>query len=233
MTHLDEEQLTLAYYGEVNAESMRHLEECAECRLRHGRIKAALDRFPEYPAPERSDTYGKEVWVRLLPRLTGKQWRRNWLNWWTVAPALASLVAIAFFAGMLAQRNRQMPAISAEARERVLLMAMSDHLERSQILLVELAHATPGENELKAERALARGLITENRLLRETARSAGDESHAAVLDDLERVLVAVANGPASESAGDLDALKARIQSNDLLFKIRVMSANTLQEGRKL
>jgi hypothetical protein len=54
-----------------------------------------------------------------------------------------------------------------------------------------------------------------------------------VLDDLERVLVAVANGPASESAGDLDALKARIQSNDLLFKIRVMSANTLQEGRKL
>jgi hypothetical protein len=142
-------------------------------------------------------------------------------------------VAIAFFAGMLAQRNRQMPAISAEARERVLLMAMSDHLERSQILLVELAHATPGENELKAERALARGLITENRLLRETARSAGDESHAAVLDDLERVLVAVANGPASESAGDLDALKARIQSNDLLFKIRVMSANTLQEGRKL
>lgn len=233
MTHLDEEQLTLAYYGEVDAESMRHLDECEECRLRHGRIKAALDRFPEYPAPERSDTYGKQVWVRLLPRLPMKQRRWSWLNWWTMAPAFASLVAIAFFAGMLAQRNRQMPAISAEARERVLLMAMSDHLERSQILLVELAHATPGENELKAERALARGLITENRLLRETARSGGDESHAAVLDDLERVLVSVANGPASESAADLDALKARIQSNDLLFKVRVMSANTLQEGRKL
>ena len=133
---------------------------------------------------------------------------------------------------MLAQRNRQMP-ISAEARERVLLMAMSDHLERSQILLVELAHAVSGESELKAERALARSLVTENRLLRETARSAGDESRAALLDDLERVLVAVANGPASESAEDLDALKARIQSNDLLFKVRVMSANTLQEGRKL
>jgi hypothetical protein len=233
MTHLDEEQLTLAYYGEADAESVRHLDECAECKLRHERIKTALDNFPDLPVPERSDAYGSDVWVRLLPQLPVKHRRRNWLNWWTLTPALASLVAIAFFAGMLAQRNRQTPAISAEARERVLLMAMSDHLERSQILLVELAHAVPGENELKAERALARSLVTENRLLRETARSAGDESRAALLDDLERVLVAVANGPARESAEDLDALKARIQSNDLLFKVRVMSANTLQEGRKL
>jgi hypothetical protein len=232
MTHLDEEQLTLAYYGEVDAQCVRHLEECEECRLRHERIKTALDNFPDFPVPERSGTYGKEVWVRLLPRLAAKP-RRSWLNWWTMAPALASLVAIAFFAGMLAQRNRQMPAISAEARERVLLMAMSDHLERSQILLLELAHAVPGENELKTERALARSLVTENRLLRETARGAGDASRAALLDDLERVLLAVANGPASEDARDLEALKARIQNNDLLFKVRVMSANTLQEGRKL
>ena len=212
---------------------MRHLDECAECQACHQRIKAALDSFPDYPAPERSDTYGKDVWVRLLPQLAGKSRRLRWLNWWTMSPALASLVAIAFFAGMLAQRQRQIPAISAEARERVLLMAMSDHLERSQILLVELAHAVPGENELKAERELARSLVTENRLLRETARGAGDESRAALLDDLERVLVAVANGPANESAKDLDAIQARMQGNDLLFKVRVMSANTLQEGRKL
>ena len=86
---------------------------------------------------------------------------------------------------------------------------------------------------MRSRVALARSLVTENQLLRETARSAGDQSRAALLDDLERVLVAVANGPASESAEDLDALKARIQSNDLLFKVRVMSANTLQEGRKL
>ena len=55
MTHLDEEQLTLAYYGEVDAECMRHLEECGECRLRHERIKAALDNFPDFPVPERND----------------------------------------------------------------------------------------------------------------------------------------------------------------------------------
>ena len=232
MNHLDEEQLTLAYYSEVDAECMRHLEECSECRLRHERIKTALDNFPDFPVLERNDAYGREVWNRLLPKLAANP-RRSWLNWWTMTPVLASLIAIAFFAGMLAQRNRQIPGISAETRERVLLMAMSDHLERSEILLVELAHAVPDENELKMERALARSLVTENRLLRETARSAGDESRAALLDDLERVLVAVANGPASEDAADLDALKARIQSNDLLFKVRVMSANALQEGRKL
>jgi hypothetical protein len=233
MTHLDEEQLTLAYYGEVDTESLRHLDRCPECKLQFDRIKASLDSFPEYPAPERTDSYGKDVWHRLLPQLPVKSRRRPWLTWWTMAPAFASLVAIAFLAGMLTQRNSQAPAISAEARERVLLMAMSDHLERSQILLVELAHAAPGASELNVERARARDLVTENRLLRDTARSAGDASRAALLDDLERVLLAVANGPASEGAEDLDALKARIQSNDLLFKVRVMSANTRLEGRKL
>jgi len=233
MTHLNEEQLTLAYYGEVDSESLRHLDHCAECKLQFERIKASLDSFPEYPAPERSDSYGKDVWLRLLPQLPVKSKQRRWLNWWTMAPAFASLVAIAFLAGMLTQRNRQIPAITAEARERVLLMAMSDHLERSQILLVELAHAAPGAGELKMERARARDLITENQLLRDTARSSGDASRAALLDDLERVLLAVANGPASDGAADLDALKERIQGNDLLFKVRVMSANTRQEGRKL
>lgn len=229
MTHLDQEQLTLAYYGEVDAESVRHLDRCPECKLQFNRIKASLDSFPEYPAPERADSYGKDVWLRLLPQLPLKSPRRPWLSWWTMAPAFASLVAIAFLAGMLTQRNRQMPGITAEARERVLLMAMSDHLERSQILLVELAHAPAGEGALKTERTLARDLVGENRLLRETAQSAGDMSRAALLDDLERVLLAIANG----GAEDLDALKERIQGNDLLFKVRVMSANTRQEGRKL
>jgi hypothetical protein len=233
MTHLNEEQLTLAYYGEVDSEFLRHLDRCAECKLQFERIKASLDSFPEYPVPERSDSYGRDVWLRLLPQLPVKSKRGRWLNWWTMAPAFASLVAIAFLAGMLTQRNRQIPAITAEARERVLLMAMSDHLERSQILLVELAHAAPGAGELKMERIRARDLITENQLLRDTARSSGDASRAALLDDLERVLLAVANGPASDGAADLDALKERIQGNDLLFKVRVMSANTRQEGRKL
>lgn len=228
MTHLDEEQLTLAYYREVEAESLCHLEECAECKARFDRIKTSLDNFPEYPAPEREDSYGRDVWLRLVPQLPVKN-RRRWLSWWTMAPAFASLVAIAFLAGMLTQRSRQIPAISAEARERVLLMAMSDHLERSQILLVELAHMPAGDGELKTERALARDLVGENRLLRETARSTGDMSRAALLDDLERVLLAIANG----GADDLNAIKERMQGNDLLFKVRVMSANTRQEGQKL
>src|SRR3954451_18973370 len=62
MTHLDQEQLTLAYYGEVDVESLRHLDGCAECKLQFERIKASLDNFPEYPAPERADSYGKDVW---------------------------------------------------------------------------------------------------------------------------------------------------------------------------
>jgi hypothetical protein len=232
MNHLDEEQLTLACYGEIDAPSTRHLDGCAECKAHFQGIKNSLDTLPEYPVFERGDAYGGEVWVRLLPKLRFRP-HISRFRWWIVAPAFATLIAVAFLAGMLTQRHRQPAAISSEARERVLLMAMSDHLDRSQVLLTELSHAGTGGVDLKEEQSLARDLLSENRLLRESARGTGEMSRIALLDDLERVLLDVANSPASLDAADLDTLQGRIQGNDLLFKVRIMSANTRLEGQKL
>jgi hypothetical protein len=120
--------------------------------------------------------------------------------------------------------------IPAAARERVLLMAMSDHLDRSQILLSELVHASPGA---LGEQERARDLLNENRLLRTTAMSTGDTSHAALLDELERVLLDVANSPASLSTGELDTMRNRIEGEGLLFKVRIMSSNVRREGQEL
>lgn len=232
MSHFAEEELMDAYYGELDSSVRQHLEECAECRSRFERLKELLDSVREYPVPERGESYGREVWLRLLPQLPQRKQRRPWLRWWTLAPALGAVIVIAFVAGMLTDQQRQ-AGFSPRARERVLLMAMSDHLERSQIVLAELLNASPANADLAGERERARDLLDENRLLSETALHMGDRSDAALLDDLERVLLDVANGPANLPPDDLEMLQRRIESEGLLFKVRITSTDARERGQKL
>lgn len=232
MSHLEEEQLMDAYYGDLDQKLREHLAECAECHSRFERVKELLDSVREYPVPERGADYGREVWTRLLPHLPAHNPRaRMWLRW-ALAPALAAIVVVAFVAGMLTEQRRQ-AGFPAKARERVLLMAMSDHLERSQIVLAEVLNTSAGELDLGGERERARDLVEENRLLRQTALHLGDAPHAALLDDLERVLIDIANSPADLPAGDLALLQRRIENQGLLFKVRITSVDAREKGQKL
>jgi hypothetical protein len=46
---------------------------------------------------------------------------------------------------------------------------------------------------------------------------------ASVLDELERVLVDIASGPATVTQEEFDTVRRRIDSKSLLFKVRVVS----------
>jgi hypothetical protein len=211
-----------------------HLDDCPECRAAFDQLKRDLDELRDLPVPERGASYSGEVWARLLPALPAAKPRRPWLRWWTVAPALATMAAAAFFAGILFEQRRPVgPGISAKARERVLLIAMGDHLDRSQIVLAELVNATPGTFDPGEERTRARALLSENRLLRQTATRTGDLSDAALLDELERTLLDIANGPANLSPADLETLQQRVESEGLLFKVRIVGTNVRQKGQQL
>ena len=121
-------------------------------------------------------------------------------------------------------------ADEAMVRERVLLMAVGDHLERSQMVLVELAHAeTRGELDISAERQLADDLVASNRLYRQTAQQMGQTNVAGVLDELERVLVEVARGPSTVSMQQLAALQQRIESQGILFKVKIVGSEIRQQ----
>jgi hypothetical protein len=234
MTHLHEEEMTLAYYDELDPALRAHLDHCPECHAEFDRLKRVLDDLRDVPVPERGASYGGEVWTRLLPNLPAAKPRRLWLRWWTVAPALATVVVAAFLAGIFVEQRRVVTAgIPAKARERVLLIAMGDHLDRSQMVLAELVNATPGTVDLGDERARARDLVAENRLLRQTATRTGDLSDAALLDELERTLLDIANGPANPSPADLETLQHRIESEGLLFKVRIIGTNVRQKGQQL
>ena len=107
--------------------------------------------------------------------------------------------------------------------ERVVLVAVGDHLERSQMFLIEIMNSDPsGQNGIARQQELARNLLDDNRLYRQSAQRSGDPEVARVLDELERVLVEIANAPPDLTSTDVREIRSRIQSQDLLFKIHVL-----------
>jgi hypothetical protein len=55
---------------------------------------------------------------------------------------------------------------------------------------------------------------------------------SALLEDLERVLLEIANRADGWSGAELAAFKARIDAGDMLFRLRVISAEMRQRGQR-
>ena len=231
MNHLSEEQIVDAYYGDISKDQARHLAECEECRALFESRREMLDGVREYPVPERGPGYGGEVWTKLLPRLPKRQSKRVW---WILTPAFAATLVMAFLIGRWTkEKPAEVASIPETARERVLLLSLSEHLERSQIILTELANASPGSSDLLEERERARELVGANRLLRQTATRLGDRQDAAVLEDLEHVLLEVANAPDAPTRQDTMRVQQRSADNELLFKVRITSTDARERGLRL
>ena len=241
MNHIGEEQLVLFYYGE-SAEAAAiesHLEACEACRDEFRTLQLVLNTVDSAPVPERSPEYGRQVWQRIEKRVARRP-RRSLVHWWIWAPAMAVLVIGAFLAGRLSYRPGRAgaPATTAvsnqQIRERILMVAVGDHLERSQMVLAELTNAPNGQGKLDIsdERQTAADLLEDNRLYRQTARSTGDTAVASVLDDLERVLIEIAHSPAEVSNGELTDLQHQIENRGLLFKVRVLGTKVREQESK-
>jgi hypothetical protein len=125
------------------------------------------------------------------------------------------------------------PQTAAQVRERILLVDLGEHLDRSQRMLVELATSddSTGSVDIGLEQSRAEQLVAANRLYRQTAASTGDAAIAAVLDDLERVLVDIAASPKTMTQEELDGVRRRIESKELLFKVRVMASQVRARQR--
>ncbi len=242
MNHLTEDELILHYYGEAgDALAVEaHLDECGDCRERYGAYQRVLNVVDSLPVPERQPGYEGELWGRLAPRL-GARRRFSWpvfspWKWAAASAALAGLLTVAFVAGRYYPRSYPVhtgpAAPETLSPERVMLAAVGDYLERSQMVLIELANARPnGPMDISTERERARDLVSENRLYRQTAEHTGDRAVSDVLDELDRVLLEIAHSPAELSSEQLDHLRQRFESQGILFKIRVLGSNVRnQEG---
>ncbi|MGB2642023.1 MAG: hypothetical protein WA530_01505 [Candidatus Acidiferrum sp.] len=237
MNHLTEEELIAYREGEPTQREAiaEHLTNCAACRVEFEHIEAVLAALDNLPVPERGPEYGRAVWQQIAPRLPEKA-GRGWRAWfeprrWAAIGAMAAIVIAAFVAGRWTKpkdAGTGFPAASAaQVRERVLVVAVGEHLGKSEMVLMELANAAPasgGQKEINisAEQKRAEDLLDANRLYRETAAHDGDAALASVLDDLERVLLDVAHSPDELTPAKLESLQKRIESHGILFKVRVV-----------
>ena len=129
-------------------------------------------------------------------------------------------------AGGARSARRRRPRDTGEGlRERVLLSALGDHFDRTEAMLVELAGTAPGDRvSIAAEQQRAGDLLAATRLYRRAAMDAGDTNVAEVLELLQRILVEVTGSPSELSAFELRALQHRIETQELLFKLRIASS---------
>ena len=71
-------------------------------------------------------------------------------------------------------------------------------------------------------------------MYRQTALEGGDKAMASTLDELERVLMDVANSPAEVTPAQFEAIQKRIAQQGILLKVRVVrqELRTAETGRK-
>lgn len=117
------------------------------------------------------------------------------------------------------------PEAMGDARGRVLYAAVGEHLQRAELMLVEFNNVEADRSiDLSPQQEWAEDLVNENRLYRQSAAEAGEAQMASVLDDLERMLLEVAHGPERADGEELQRLRTRLDTQDLLFKVRVAGA---------
>lgn len=244
MKHASEQDLILYFYGDASNGSVieRHLAECATCAAEFAQLRTTLSAI-QFPVPERAPDYEAQLWSTLRPHLgeAGTPQRSVWAallqpRRWAVAGALALIILAAFLAGRHWPEkagtqqvvNTNTPKVNSD---RVLMVAVGDHLDRTEMILVELTNTRPeGKVDISAERDLAQTLVNENRLYRQTAQHDKDPEIAGVLDQVERVLIDIAHQPDSVSGKQLEELQQRIESQGVLFKVRVVESKAKARG---
>ena len=237
-----EEQLVAYYYGEAGdpAAIEKLLADDPAARLLYEEISSVLADLRPTEPPERSDDYPRRVWERLQWRLGESRLHFRWWEFLTMrqlvpAALLTAVIMVAFVVGRFSGVPVDSPAagISEGARQQILLIAVGDHFDRSQLVLIELLNAPSGGLlDVRSERDEADDLLTDNRLYQAAAEQAGKPLIAEVLDDLERVWIELRHSPDNLSPDDITRLRAMLEERGTLFKIRVIHAGIQEEQQK-
>jgi anti-sigma-K factor RskA len=246
--------LDLYFYDELSPEMRQelgqHVAGCADCRAAleelHA-IRAALASRPDVSAPASGD------WSNFMSRLDAavarerpaspqvasllSRPRRRFADY----VAVAALLALVTLSVAVAFRARHAPGASAVPRsvQRVLpattnnnaaFAAMTEeHFERSKLVVLGLAAKDPSRQtpaDWAYERELATSLLGDTRLYRLAAEDRGLDAVAAVMRDLELVLLQASLTDGTDPSA-LPQLQRLIRRRDLIEKMDVVSTTGL------
>jgi hypothetical protein len=238
MKHLQHEELVDSIYGEGSRETAEHLETCAACAGARRALEGDLAEVTAAATPEPGAGYEVRLWSALSRQLPAyprqrRLWRRPafWLSL-SGATVCAVLMAAAFVAGRAWEHGHQprstAAAAPAPAPKKVVVVVLSDHLDRSERLLVELKHADADDaTTLAPMRDEARNLLAANSTCRHEAEKIGDPDLTAALDRLEQLLTELANQPGGLNAAAIERLQNEMNADGLLLEIRVLRSRLL------
>lgn len=150
----------------------------------------------------------------------------GWLRPLALAAGAVILLVVGFTAGRLQEAPADAPQlageISDEARRRLLLLSVADHLEASERVLTDIMN-TAGAHDISAEQMWAADLVSASRFYRQDAVASDERQVAGVLEELERALLDIVHSPSHVTEEELAEVHRRVDSAALLFKVRVMS----------
>jgi len=230
--HLTDNQLILLYYREPLEEPGMdgHLAACADCLARFESLTRLLAAVNHDDIPEPAGDFESRLTANVLAAARNQEERgkvlpfRRVTRFLAAGAALAACLILAFSVGRQLGRVEEQALSSEHTQQRVLLTALGEHLGRSRVTLVELKNRDVTDADLLELQAAAENLVTASRLFRAAAERAGEGQIAGVMEETERLLVRFSAATDGEARSELDGLRKRVDSRDLLFRLQVMEA---------
>ena len=228
----------------------QHLAGCTSCAEELNTLQQMLAMLPA-DLPDPADGRGKEFFDALAlrvemeisrpqaPRLNPvKEFIGKMQSFVTLRPAYAygfggalAVIVLALFFVIRQPKEAIEHAENPDQRSEYELahlenqQRMSNYLQKSKTLLVGIANMKQrghGDADFTAERRLSRNLVHEARYLKSQPM---DERSARLLQDLQKILIELANLEETNDLPNVEMIRSGIDQENLLFKIRMAEAS--------
>jgi hypothetical protein len=232
-SHLTQDEIIESVYGAAPPELAAHITACPECREECETVRRTLQLLRNWETPEPAPGYENAVWQKIsasLPQNTPFRSPRPTAIW-IAAAALTALIVVAISLQLANSRLGKPPsdnlADTAQANgagQRILTIAVTDHIERTIAVLSPFVDAESPHSsqfaDVSVERNTVEDLLAENRLYRQTAMQDKEPNTAALLDEIGQVLVELEHSPAKLSGPQARDLQQRLVDSSLLSKMK-------------
>jgi hypothetical protein len=237
-----ETDLLMRLYGEMEAPVQRSLDEhtrsCAACAAWLAAGRDTLDTVSGSGLREMATLDAPGSWPALRSALAAGSRPAPASTWWRLAQAAAVLLlaGASFMVGRSwdewagappapdAAAGPATPGAALDSEGRLLLFSQrtNDYLDRSRMVLLELANGDLGAEPLSLSEA-SRRLLQENPAAREVAREIADRRLQDLVGELEVLLGQISRLPASET-GHVERIRTYLNNSGVLEQLELLRA---------
>jgi len=236
------------YRGDLTEEKQRqvkqHLATCERCSKAAGEIRELLSAVPLpslKPSEERPEQFWNAFAYNVTDRIRREEqkkqvgkisfveylqsvfvYQRRTAVALGVGLAVTALVVLTWQLRAPLETGEQQAIVTEPKNQTAIVNArLGQHLRKSQTLMVGLMNMKPGNGDLldlTVERSISRELVHEARYLSEQDL---DERAIRLINDLQKILIELANMEDRYDLPDVEILRAGIRQENLLFKLRM------------